>query len=322
MQLTLFLPDLVSASASASIFRMPALETLLARADTRSAPQNGDLGVLAEIFGLPADAVTVAPFTRLADTGKRDDGVYFRADPAHLAADRDQLVMLPQSLLQVQPQEASALAETFNRTYAADGYGLEVPHPERWYLRLPAAIACVTHAPASLAGQPVIDYMPAGDGATLLKQLMNEVQMLFHGHAVNQARETAGIPVINSFWPWGGGRLPVMAARGPACVITDLPLVLGLARFAASRCEPWPAALDERLDVPTLLLAVDIRDAADKLSDLEQRLAAPLLARLHDGGIESLQVYPGGSRIFQISRAGSRRFWRRRRPLSEILQLT
>ena len=112
MQLTLFLPDLVTASASASISRMPALETLLARADARGAPQQGDLGVLAEIFRLPLDSLTVAPFTRLADTGKRDDGVYFRADPAHLAADRDQLVMLPQSLLQVQPQEASALAET------------------------------------------------------------------------------------------------------------------------------------------------------------------------------------------------------------------
>jgi hypothetical protein len=45
------------------------------------------------------------------------------------------------------------------------------------------------------------------------RHAINEAQMVLHAHPVNQARQAAGQPVVNSLWPWGGGRLPAATHR-------------------------------------------------------------------------------------------------------------
>lgn len=316
MQWTLLLADLAAVSAIAP--RLPALETLLARAHAHGAPQGGVMGVLADRFSLPAETLMAAPFTRLADTGARDNSFYFRADPVHLAADRDQLVMLPLAVLQVQAEEARAFSETFNRTYAAQGYHLETPHPERWYLRVPTPFRCVTHDPAGVAGQPVFEFMPDGEHGQSLRRFMNEVQMLFFEHPVNQAREAAGRPAINSLWLWGGGRLPETPATGPGRVWTDRPLIAGLARFAGSDCLAWPCRLDTSSGPEKQLIAVNCTTPTE-IVQVEEQIAAALLHGLRKRHVSEILIYPGNQCCYRVTPASLRRFWRRRRPLPEIL---
>lgn len=313
---TLLIPDL--ASASATVGRLPALETLCACAHAGDVPRSNLLDLLADIFGMPTTNLAMAPLTHLADTGTRDNAYYFRADPVHLAADRDQLVMLPLSALQVQPDEGSMFSQTFNHMYGAEGYWLETPHPERWYLRSPVSFRCVTHDPALVVGQSVFELMPSGEDGQRLRRLMNEVQMLLHEHPLNQAREKHCCTAINSLWIWGGGRLPESPAVGCIGVRTDSPLVAGFARFAGSQCHGWPAGLDVPSVTVPQLVAVRCTTAAE-ITTLEERVAAPLLEALRRGNASGILIYPGNGRSYRATPASLRKFWRRRRPLVGLL---
>lgn len=315
MPLTLVIPDLSRLAAAAP--RLPALETLLARAQRRPAPDVGLYGVLAQAFGLPGNGLPVAALTRLADSGARDAACWLRADPVHLVADRDQLVMLPLAALEVRAEEAQALTATFNAMYPDGDFRLEAPLPSRWYLRAPMNLDCMTHDPARIAGGAVFDYMPSGADAPRLKQLMNEMQMLFHEHPVNLAREAAGKPLINTAWLWGGGVLPEAAARCPR-VMTNLPLVRGLALFSGSACVAWPSEPDALFADASALLAPSAEDVA-ALTEIELRAARPLLRGLRRGLLRALDIYPGGTMLYQVTRWQLRRFWRRRRPLTELV---
>jgi len=317
MSITLLIPSLSGLHTDiAAQRRYPVLETLFARSKAQPAAVLYD--ELAKLFGLPT-GFGVAPFMRLADTGERDAGFYFRADPVHLAPDRDQLVMLPLSVLQVQAEESQALAETFNRTYAAEGYRLEIPHPERWYLRVPAPLKCVTHEPEIVAGRSVFEFMPEGKAGQPLRQLMNEIQMLFYEQPVNLAREAAGRPSINSLWLWGGGNLPEAPIIRPGRVLTDIPLVAGLALFADSDYTVWTGILDKRLESEEQLIAIDCTTDSE-LMRIEEQLAVPLLRELRNGQIEALVIYPDNQCCYRITRAALHQFWRRRRSLADILR--
>jgi hypothetical protein len=315
MNLTVILAGLTSAPLQ----RFKALETLLSRGAARHVAAGGMNAALTQVFHLSTAQIAVAPLTRLADSGCRDDAYWLRADPVHLVADRDQLVMLRQSALEVTVEEAKALAETFNRMYAADGLLLETPVPSRWYLRIPATLDCITHDPTEVEGNAVLDCMPTGTDEAKLRQLMNEIQMLFHEHPVNLAREAVGKPAINSVWLWGGGRLPEIAENGPRQVITDVPLVRGLALLAGSRCVSWPAASDAVLWTDESLIALNVNDEAD-YSAMDRDVARPLLAALRSGRLKTADIYTGGTAFCRVSRAMLFRFWRRRRPLAELLE--
>ena len=44
------------------------------------------------------------------------------------------------------------------------------------------------------------DFMPTGKDAGALKRWMTEVQMLFYGHNVNEARESQGLMPVSGVW--------------------------------------------------------------------------------------------------------------------------
>ncbi len=317
MPITLFIPDLFRlCSGNALEQRYPAIETLITRAQVQGVA--GDSAVIAQMFGMPA-GFSEAPFMRLADTGVSDHGFYFRADPVHLAPDRDRLVMLPLSVMQVQEEEASALVEVFNNLYQREGYMLEAPDPARWYMQVPEPLRCVTHPPTEVSGGPVLEYMPRGEHGRNLRRLMNEMQMLFHGQPVNLARESAGLPSINSLWLWGGGCLPEQPIEGPDRVLTDMPLIAGLGRYAGCKCSLWNGAGYDPSDPGTHLIAIGCTSEPE-VTQLERHLAVPMLRALQQGKVDELFIYPGNQRCYRVTRNMQRKFWRRPRPLADLLR--
>lgn len=279
---------------------------MLARAARRGTRHLHDC--VAPLFGLAAAAVAEGPFTRLADGGKSDAGWWLRADPVHLAPDRDQLVLMPQSVLEVAHAETQALAEAFNKVFGVDGWHLEFPHPVRGYLRAPEALDVLTHDPAPFVGGAVFAGMPSGPDGARLKLLMNELQMLFHTHAVNTAREEAGRPPINSLWFWGGGALPAATGKAPRQIVSDLPLVQGLARWAGTEAQaPKPGAHIEASSLIAL--------AAGDVEGLDRDWFGPLFGALKSGRIGHIDLHLGGLGDFSLDRSGARNFWRRGRPL-------
>jgi 2,3-bisphosphoglycerate-independent phosphoglycerate mutase len=82
-----------------------------------------------------------------------------------------------------------------------------------WVNGKPRAV-CVD--PQSLVGRSIADSLPAGDGADMLKKLMDASLLILRDHPVNEERREAGHKPANCLWLWGEGRAiprPSLAER-------------------------------------------------------------------------------------------------------------
>src|SRR5450631_628932 len=62
--------------------------------------------------------------------------------------------------------------------------------------------------PHDITGKSVLDFLPTGDGADTLNNIMNHAQMVLHDHPVNVRRKAEGLLPANSVWLWGHGKTP------------------------------------------------------------------------------------------------------------------
>jgi 2,3-bisphosphoglycerate-independent phosphoglycerate mutase len=60
--------------------------------------------------------------------------------------------------------------------------------------------------PQSLVGRSIADALPAGDGADILRKLMEASLVILRDHPVNDERRDAGNKPANCLWLWGEGR--------------------------------------------------------------------------------------------------------------------
>lgn len=331
--LHLLIPDLLGPwPADLAIPRpaAPALEWLLGRADVAEAPLSAD-ATLFRLFGLPipTDAdLPVAAVTALADGGEPADGWWLRADPVHLRPDWQGVLLVDARALTIEPVEAAALAAAFDHTFAADGLQLYVPHPERWYLRLPDDPGLRTYPLLDAIGRDINPLLPYGANARRWRTLLTEAQMLFHGHPVNRARDERNQPIINGLWLWGGGPLPAGAQAPAAHLYANDRLTHGLARLAGVTARPVPENAGDWQDVAAhqdSLVALDLTryDRADgdplawtdHVATLERDWFAPCRRKLQTGHLAALHLYCHQGRRHSVPRAARWRFWRRNRPV-------
>src|SRR6266545_4528309 len=110
MPLDLVVPDLLlpaDAPEALRAWRLPALESWLARGDVRRLPHRGVAAGLAAAFGL-AEPLPIAAVTLAADGGPRE-GRWLRADPVHLRVGQDAVTLHDSSAFEVSRDEAQAL---------------------------------------------------------------------------------------------------------------------------------------------------------------------------------------------------------------------
>lgn len=60
--------------------------------------------------------------------------------------------------------------------------------------------------PQTLVGRPIADALPTGDGADILRKLMDASLLILRDHPVNEERREAGDKPANCLWLWGEGR--------------------------------------------------------------------------------------------------------------------
>jgi hypothetical protein len=302
---------------------------LLSRCEVQQAGGKDLDSTLCHWFGLEDEqhsSLPLAALTYLSDTGEQSPGYLLRADPVHLRADQSSLRLFDSYGFSVTQAEADELVVAFNDFYTERGWRLAAPRPQRWYLSLPADPGMTTTPIGNVAGQVIDPCLPQGDAAADWHALLNEIQMLFHAHPVNSAREQRGEPAINSLWFWGGGVLPATVQTRADRVITDHPLGMGLAQQAGIARADVPAGVDEllaqagdglsllvndRLDGPTRY--GDIGSWVDALQQLEEHWFAPLLAAIRDGGVSALEIYPCNGSRYMTNRQQQRCFWKRSR---------
>lgn len=304
----------------------PALMQLLARGRRMRVPADSD-ALRYRLLGYALSESHDHPDAWLSyqfDTGAVAPGALLRADPVHLRADRSRLLLFDAAHLHITPHEAQALAELFNRHYAAEGLRLELPVPARGYLHLPQQPELRTTPLMQAIGRDVDACLPAGRDAREWHRFLNEVQMLLHDHPVNRAREARGQPSINSLWLWGGGQPLTAVASDWQRVWSDDPALRGLTWLNGIRGSEAPADaqawLGEVVDGRHLLTLDALRPAvaygdleawSAEAERLESSWCAPLVRALRQGRLRELRLYPGDGHVYRVTRWDLWCFWRR-----------
>ncbi|MEN8174504.1 MAG: hypothetical protein ABFS23_01990 [Pseudomonadota bacterium] len=331
----LVLPGLFDAalSGTASPPPTPALEKLLARARPHAEPCRAWEWNLLSRFGIHCpDSGADAPFAALALYGRYMDpgsAFWLQADPVHLYADRDQLVLFDAGHHRISEAESDELVTLFNRHFADRGWHLLAPDPQHWYLGAPRRLSVQTHALDQARGYGIHPFQPKGEDAGTLRRLLTEVEMLFHQAPANQARETRGEPRINGLWLSGGGVLPEAKSPLVTRVAGDIsePLVLGAARLSgAVAVEGREGIAADGHQVIFSRGLLDARSAGDSvahaqyLRDWDRRLDS-WYRPLSSGKLSEIRVSGGQVYRYDLGRRDLRRWWRRSRPLGHYGRL-
>jgi len=333
--LTLIVPGLIWTRQALSDLTydlpLPAFTALLGRGQLRQLPPRSTATVLAAATALAAPLPAAA--LRRFELHEHPGEIHWLClDPVRLNVhERNLIVDAPQNLA-LTDAEATALAVALAPTFAALGQ-LEVLSPEHWNLRLSAAAPAFQPLPeaAGRAASP----LPPGAPHAPWRHALNEAQMVLHTHPVNQARTAAGQPVVNSLWPWGGGRLPELEDNTVAsphdAIWSNDPVVRGIARLLRIDGAMLPDKFSHTAARRPLAAFDALEHSArsgdaivwrDELARFEADWLAPALDALHSGRIDALRLIAPGDLAaaeLQVSRRDLWKFWRKPRPLAELV---
>lgn len=313
MQCTLLIPHLLwppAASTEAGTgSATPALEAMLARGRRECFPAICLEGWLCQAFETERqNDWPVAPLTLTVDGGNPAGDYWLRADPVHLRARREQLLLAGPDLLHVTTAESQQLTSTLNAHFGPDTVSFQALHPARWYTRLAETPDLTTKTLTEAAGANVANLMPSGSDALRWHRTVNEIQMLLHDHPVNLARESRGELAINSVWIWGGGIMPPVPGRHFTHIFATNPLAAALATCAGLDAFPVPPTatswrqsnhVRHKTDAHHLIVLEHLASAAQygdvaswwtQIALLEKDWFSPLLATLGKNGFDRLSI--------------------------------
>ena len=323
-RLTVFVPDLFAelleqSNPAVDARRWPVLGFLLARARERHRTCPSIESNLCALFGPgpSAGASSVADLTASIDDLAEPSVGIMRADPVHLRADPNQVLLFNDPSIMPSTVEADALIETLNS--GLPGLGLRRGrNPARWYFCPQPGGDAITVSPGSVNGRSIANFLPRDQGADGFVQLMNEAQILLHDASINAERETRGIPPINSIWIWGVELAHSELGTAPRFVVGDDVLTAALAQHLdLDWCADLaPTALLSRITSGDGLVvlgsptgSVERNERTSSTDDFEQRWGPPILNSLRRFRLAELRVVTD-RQTFTLTPWGVRKFWR------------
>ncbi|QGZ42826.1 hypothetical protein IP92_04588 [Pseudoduganella flava] len=290
-------PDLIRS------LQAPSLATLLSRntnhaahgfePDTRLLPHEA---WLAHALGLAGDPAT-APAAPFAPAVMRGYGLapaaghWFVFHPVHVIVGTH-LMMPDLRTVRVGEDEARALFDAARPLFDEPGMELVYGDAHTWFLRADGWTDLATASPDAATGDNLHPWMPRGSAARDFRRLLNEVQMLWHAHPVNEGRKQA----VNSFWLWAGGTAP----QAPQGVLATAAAPAWLNALAAPELRDatavqWLAQQGpHRTAVAGHLVAAGIAEDWGRwlqgMQQLEDQWFAPLLAALRGGQVANARL--------------------------------
>lgn len=326
MHLTLLLPGALLprevVRALAEPLAASALASLLARAQVAGdseAEVPPHLAWLGEHLFLGQTPLATAPYAAAALSGHAPapDLSLWHADPVHLELARDHVALVP---LTAPPSEDDAGALVAAANALATEAGAEfVRIGDRWFLRTARDWELAAKPLAATFYQPLHAVLPVGRDAAVWNRLLTEIQMTWHAHPVNEAREARGEATVNSVWLHGGGRWAPLQRPAFATVLADEPEWRGAAQAAgivssSGTATPADNALVVWSDLLVPRLRQDWTQWIAALGALEQRLAP--LAR--SGTLDIVLTGEATLRRLRARPSDRLKFWRAASP-EEVL---
>jgi len=320
--LYLIIPDLIP-PRELEMGRQPELallETMLSRATHVSLTGKATEDSLCGLFGVSSPASLRAAGDGLDVAGWQ----WMCADPVELQRQPTQVMVQPD--VACTDEEATAFCDALTAHFAADGISFHAPHPQRWYLRAADVGEVAMPSLLSAAWSDARKLLPQGRDAVRWRALGNEIQMLLHGHVLNQARMTAGLPPVSGLWLWGGGATAevdtILDAAGG-----DEPLP-AFARAAGIRVSATLAGMLQNevqhaawlaTDLGVPLRQHDLYRWRENLLTLQRDLMQPVWQMLKAGKLHRLTLEAPGELAmhrFEWVSSDGWKVWRRRQPLA------
>jgi hypothetical protein len=125
------------------------------------------------------------------------------ASPLHAALGLSDLTPLDPSQLRLSDDESRGLCKVADALMREEGVRIEFIEATQWRVQSNREIHVLTERPDWIIGESLRPNLPRGRDARLVERWMNELQMLFFTHPVNEARAARGLPVVNMVWLWG-----------------------------------------------------------------------------------------------------------------------
>jgi len=140
------------------------------------------------------------------------------ADPVHLVVGMSDIT-LTDKITDLSTAEANELIDLLNAHFKQDGLTFNIGSNSQWYLSVPE-VETIHTTPIENVFRKNIAHFPIQSDQRNWQALQNEMQMLLHSAPLNQSREMAGLPTVNSLWLWGGG-MPQESAQSTSLVLSD-----------------------------------------------------------------------------------------------------
>lgn len=330
-RLRIALPGVADASrrcaAQGASPRLPQAEWLLARGRRRQPTAPGWREWLLAGAGLGPDLLErfpAGPCTRAARTGQWPTARLARAEPVHLLTGLDHLQLAEPVPVPLDATESDAVLATLNGHLEGSGFVLHADGGPGWLCECPPDLQFTAVEPSSAVGLNLRGLLPDGRDARRVRGLVNELQMLLHEHPVNERRAASGRPLVNSVWLWGAGSAGEVLGAARGVLFTDDEWLAGLWRLHGGRLRPvsdFAASLADEEGAVLAAIAPTVTGggAAEELQRIEQTVLAPARAALAAARVQHIALYLGGAEL-DIPAAARWEFWRRARPLAEVLQ--
>jgi len=173
----------------------------LARADIFETGIDNYYETLVQLIN-PQNAISVCQLTSAIDGIDTSNANFYRADPVHFKAESDHAILIGPELVQPEMHEVDQLIASFNKHFAEDNISLYATNEHRWYLKSNRPLSLEFNSLDYSLGRDIKHFMPQGDDELWWRKIVNEAQMLFFQHEVNQQRENQGQLSINGLWLW------------------------------------------------------------------------------------------------------------------------
>ncbi|WP_334186510.1 hypothetical protein [Noviherbaspirillum sp.] len=251
------------------------------------------------------------------------DGFWFVLNPVHIHIARDHLVLTDQRQLHLSEEQSRALFDIARPLFEESGKPLLYGNSSTWFVRADEWSELRTCTPDATCGHNIDIWMPKGKGERDWRKLQNEVQMHWHGHPINEERESRGMKPVNSLWLWGGASAAMRLVANPYDAVfnmggwTDaLGMSTGIDRQAGSASTIIAeAGTRVLLSLDTLIEPVLAHDWSNWLQHMQLYDAgwiAPLHEALKSGKIGTISIIASGHAktvTFIVSRHSLRKFW-------------
>jgi hypothetical protein len=318
-----FAPDLVRA------LEAPALAALLTRTSSHArVPLDDTVRALpheqwlARALGLvdagrPAFAAAAMRACALAP----EAGTWFIVNPVHIEIARTHLMMGDPAALRLPDEDSRALFDTALPYFEEAGHALVYGDAQTWFMRADDWAGLDTSTPDAALGMDLTDWMPVGARAAAFRRLQNDVQIAWHTHPVNAAREARRQAPVNAFWIWGAAAAGAVPAPG-APKLAAFDAHGGIAALADTLVRDLPQFVGSTGGDTILYCASAARYAvgADwggwiaQLQQLEAALFAPILDALMKGRVRKVSLvlsHRDAHAEFSTTALAQRTFWRR-----------